>query len=42
MASLDPDVIKIHLQSGLCLNLTHVINLMKNFLTTTREWGADY
>ena len=29
MASSDPDVNKIHLQSGLCLKLTPVINLTK-------------
>ena len=28
MACSDPAVIKIHLQSSLSLNLTHVINLM--------------
>ena len=38
IASSDPDVIKIHLQSTLCLNLSP----MKKFLTTTREWEADY
>ena len=35
MASSDPDVIKIHLQQA-------YLTPMKNFLTTTREWGADH
>ena len=37
MASSDPDVIKIHLQSCLCLNF--MTNLIMEF---SHQWGADY
>ena len=40
VASSDPDVIKIHLQSSLCLHLTPAINLMINFSHHQKRMGS--